>query len=90
VAPTQQSKWHQVIEAILDYNFVQPWGGALLEEALESPLSEITVVGDGPHRRNLVEGNKGLALVDEAVMKLVLHDQCYGLSYSEGMAWNPI
>ena len=47
----------------------------LLEEALESPGSGVTVVGKT--QRHFLDGNRGLAKVGEAVMTLVLRDQCY-------------
>ena len=66
------SQWQLAMETVIQYNFQNP---DLLEEALESPGSGVVVVGK--HNRVCEEGNKGLAIVGESVMKMVLKDQCY-------------
>ena len=75
-----------MIEQLIGYHFVQPWGLAVLEEALESPGSGVMTVGGVQYLRRTQEGNKSFAKVGEAVMLLVLQDQCYGFSCSEGMS----
>jgi len=67
------------MQVILQYQFTNP---DLLEEALESPGSGVSCVGDS--HRHFTDGNKGLATVGEAVMKLVLKDQCYLFKIPEG------
>lgn len=79
-----QQRWQEHVESLLDYQFVHPWGPALLEEALESPGSGNTYVGKGEHQRRVLEGNAHLASVGKAVMLLVLRDQCYGMGYLKG------
>jgi hypothetical protein len=56
--------------------------GFLLEEALESQGSGKVVVGKS--HRLCLDGNTGLGLVGEAVMKLVLKDQCYLFNTPKG------
>jgi hypothetical protein len=65
--------------AIIQYKFKNP---DLLEEALESQGSGKVVVGKS--HRLCLDGNTGLGLVGEAVMKLVLKDQCYLFNTPKG------
>lgn len=67
--------------AIIQYQFRNP---DLLEEALESQNSGVVVVGKS--HRLCLDGNRHLAFVGEAVMKLVLKDQCYLFLIPEGEA----
>ena len=67
-----QGRWKRRVQDILSYEFQDC---DLLEEALESPGSGVTVV-EKTHR-HFLDGNRGLAKVGEAVMTLVLRDQCY-------------
>ena len=60
------------MQDILEYYFKDV---DLLEEALESEGSGVTVVGQSG--REFSEGNRELAKVGKTVMKLVLRDQCY-------------
>ena len=71
-AGKDESRWLEVLQIILQYQFQNP---DLLEEALESPKSGVTCVGSS--HRHFHDGNQGLAKVGEAVMKLVLLDQFY-------------
>lgn len=80
----EENDFQRVVERIIGYSFKQAWGSAILEEALESPCSGVVLVGKGEHTRQVQEGNKALARVGEALMRLVLKDQVYGFSYSEG------
>ncbi|KAG0651720.1 Ribonuclease III [Hyphodiscus hymeniophilus] len=67
-----QARWKRRVQDILEYDFRDV---DLLEEALESPGSGVTVVGKST--RHFLDGNSGLAKVGEAAMTLVLRDQCY-------------
>lgn len=63
---------------------MQPWGPAVLEEALESIGSGVEIVGKGDYIRQTRHGNKQLSKVGESSIFLVLEDQCYGLNYTNG------
>ena len=76
-----QDQWQAAIEATIGHQFNNP---DLLEEALESPESGVMSVGST--HRDTEHGNKGLAHIGNAVMELVLKDQCYLLKYSTGKA----
>jgi len=67
------------MQIILQYQFTNT---DLLEEALESPGSGVSCVGDS--HRHFTDGNRGLANAGEAVMKLVLKDQAYLFKIPEG------
>ena len=73
------AQWREAIEAITQYTFQN---ADLLEEALESPGSGVTCVGTS--HRHFNDGNRGLAHVGHAVMKLVLRDQCYLFKIPDG------
>jgi len=74
-----QTQFHRVISTIIQHSFTNP---DLLEEALESPGSGVTCVGST--HRHFSDGNRGLAVVGEAIMKTVLRDQCYILKIPDG------
>jgi hypothetical protein len=76
-----EDKWLDHVQTALGgYIFQNP---DLLEEALESPESSVVVVGMS--NRVCKDGNEGLARVGQAVMKLVLKDQCYLFGFAESM-----
>lgn len=68
----EQDKWLSAIQTKLHYAFRNP---ALLEEALESCGSGVTVVGNGT--RAIQDGNLGLAAVGERSLKLMFEQQAY-------------
>jgi hypothetical protein len=70
--PRASSLYLPTIQTILYYQFKTP---DLLEEALESPGSGVTATANG--KRRFLDGNKGLAIVGEGVMKLMLKDLAY-------------
>jgi hypothetical protein len=74
-----QANWKRVVQSIIGYEFGDV---DLLEEALESPDSGVTCVGKS--HRHFLDGNRGLAGVGEAAMRLVLRDQCYLFKVPEG------
>lgn len=71
-ARADASSWRESVEDIIGYRFNDP---DVLEEALESPGSGVTCVGE--RHRYFTDGNLGLAAVGWAVMELDLRDQCY-------------
>lgn len=73
-------QWQLAIETIIQYKFTN---ADLLEEALESPHSGVTCVGES-HRHLGIEGNKGLAAIGAKAIELVLVDGAYAKKMSEG------
>ncbi|RDL32944.1 uncharacterized protein BP5553_08383 [Venustampulla echinocandica] len=81
LAGSAESEWLRIIQTIIQYTFKNP---DLLEEALESPNSGVTCVGQS--HRHFEDGNRGLAKVGQSAMKLLLRDQCYLFQIPEGDA----
>jgi ribonuclease-3 len=78
----QRHRDQQAIESILDYRFAKP---QLLEEALQaagSAMSDTSLTGDR-------YGNKRLALVGDAVIRLVILDSWYETGGSIGKDCSP-
>lgn len=73
-----EDKWQLRAESVLQYHFQNP---DLLEEALETAGSGTIVVG---RNRSCPDGNRELAEVGQAVMELVLKDQCYIFNIYKG------
>ncbi|KAL3422214.1 RNase [Phlyctema vagabunda] len=82
-ADGQAQDWLYEVQQVLSYEFRTP---ELLEEALESPGSGITSVGEGERYRHFLDGNEDLAGVGGAVIKMVLMDSCYLSQISKGEA----
>jgi hypothetical protein len=72
-AGQNSSKWLEHVQHIIKYEFHDP---DVLEEALESPDSGVTCVGNS-HRDIGRGGNKRLAAVGRRAMELVLMNECY-------------
>ena len=77
--PNADDHWLLALECVLSYKFKDP---DLLEEALESPGSGVTCTNNG--RRRFLDGNRSMANVGDAVMRLVLKDQLYLYHVPEG------
>jgi hypothetical protein len=73
LAGQDSSKWLEHVQNIIQYRFHDP---DILEEALESPGSGVTCVGN-THRNLGRGGNKRLAAVGTRAMELVLMSECY-------------
>ena len=78
-------KWLPAIQSVLNYTFRNP---SLLEEALESPGSGVTVVGS--ESRAIPDGNLGLASVGKKLLELILADQAYTLRLTKSMFSIPL
>jgi hypothetical protein len=72
-AGQNSSMWLEHVQSIIQYQFHDP---DILEEALESPSSGITCVGN-THRDLGNGGNKRLAAVGTRAMELLLMSECY-------------
>jgi hypothetical protein len=82
--PETALRWREAVEQILGYVFNDP---DLLEEALEAPGSGVMYVGGGAGRTPRFldkEGNRGMAMVGEKAMELVLMEVCYAKGFGDG------
>jgi len=74
-----QDQWLPTIQRALHYTFRNP---SLLEEALESRGSGVTVVGN--KSRAIPDGNLGLASVGKRSLELLLANQAYTFRLTKG------
>ena len=68
----------QGVEAIIDYHFIEP---LILWEALQATGNGISSVGT----RSFADGNKRLALVGDAILKVALLEEWYAGTESRGL-----